>query len=139
MDISMEDEYEEEAPFDPRFYDGFRISHANACSESENGESLTISNARFPRSTLDLVGDFFEILLWPVIERDPRDSDSCTSSHSSGHGSDEEMTAEGDIETKLEPQYREEAHVLWDADPLGFDLSDVLDVNFQPKDRKSVV
>ena len=31
----MEDEYEEEVPFDPRLYE---VSHPNDCSESEDGE-----------------------------------------------------------------------------------------------------
>lgn len=133
MDISMEDEYEEEVPFDPRFYEDFRTSRPDDCSECENGEPLTIKNARFPRSTLDLVENLLRILLWPVIEHDPGHSDSYASSYTSRYGSDEEMTAEGNIETKPEPKRREEAHALGDADSLGFDLSDVLDVNFQAK------
>ena len=53
--------------------------------------------------------------------------------YSSGYGSDEEMTAEVDIETKSDSQCQEEAHARWDADSLGHSLSDILDVNYQPR------
>lgn len=81
--MSMDDEYQEEVPFDPRFYYDFKPPHPDDASDSEDGEAPIIPSANFPRSTLDLVGNFLGNLLWPAIEHGSGDLDSTGCFHSS--------------------------------------------------------